>query len=105
MGNECSLAAQLQQSSLFLRSIPTDKRTARLEYLRARRGKRVLFAADIWELREGGPPLREQPDRELVNCHLQFQKRSQYLIGTDDKTPPEAARVHNPDCAALAIQR
>jgi len=47
--------------------------------------------------------LLDQTHRELVYRRLQFQKRSQGFIGTQDETLSVAMRVHNPDRSPLAM--
>ena len=39
-----------------------------------------------------------------MNYRFQFQKRSQYCFGADDKTLSVAMRVHNPDRFPLDIE-
>jgi hypothetical protein len=50
-----------------------------------------------------GEVLRDQTHRKLVNGAFQFQKCSQYFIGTNDETLSVAMRVNNPDRSAFNI--
>jgi len=46
----------------------------------------------------------DQAHRELVYRPLQFNKRSQHFIGSDDETLSVAMRVHNPDRSPFTVQ-